>query len=240
MVIRSSMLYWWPKVQDLNIPMPKTVIPVEMSFWDWLKPLDGEHLPNDALGIITEAADNLGYPLFMRSDLTSSKHDYENTCFVNNKDSLVGNLVNLIDNNAAYDLPMQAIVLREFIELEYLFKAFHGLPIAKERRYFVQDGEVLIHHPYWPDDAMQFRGYLVPNEWRAKLHDLNTETEEEVELLSGYAEQISSRLDDAWSVDFAKGTDGKWYFIDAAVAHESWVDDKYIDKLHEMISKSGP
>jgi hypothetical protein len=49
-----------------------------------------------------------------------------------------------------------------------------------------------------------------------------TETEEEVELLSDYAQTIADAVDGYWSVDFCKAKDGRWIFIDMAVGEDSW------------------
>ncbi|MDD5453969.1 MAG: hypothetical protein PHW62_00515 [Candidatus Ratteibacteria bacterium] len=52
---------------------------------------------------------------------------------------------------------------------------------------------------------------------------MNEETDEEIALLSGYAEKIAAILNEgAWSLDFAKSRSGLWYFIAAAEASKSW------------------
>lgn len=91
----------------------------------------------------------------------------------------------------------------------------------KERRYFVSGAEIRCHHPYWPEEA--FLDHTNEGDWREKLADLNHESAEEIERLSGYARLIGAVLpEDSWSVDFAKTKDGKWYLIDMALAHESY------------------
>lgn len=100
------------------------------------------------------------------------------------------------------------------------FTAFRGLPIGMERRYFVKDGQVLCHHPYWPEDAI--RNPSVDN-WQDILKDLNTEGEEEIKLLTSYAEKISRAIEGYWSVDFCKDKSNSWWWlIDMAEAKESW------------------
>jgi len=54
------------------------------------------------------------------------------------------------------------------------------------------------------------------------LKELNTETTDEIEILTGYAEMVARVLDGYWSVDFAYGKNGKWYLIDMATGEHSW------------------
>src|SRR3989337_1939956 len=69
------------------------------------------------------------------------------------------------------------------------------------RRYFVRDGQVQCHHPYWPEDALRFEGRR-PWGWRKRLKVLNQETFGEVSRLWVYAERLAAHLDGYWSVDF--------------------------------------
>lgn len=62
----------------------------------------------------------------------------------------------------------------------------------------------------------------LPGNWKDLLVELNRETEEEISLLTNYAEQLGRYLSGYWSIDFAKGQDGTWYFIDAALGNQSW------------------
>lgn len=233
MVNKTSMLHWWPKVKDLDIPMPKTEIVLNLGADRWMKFLDGMKLSEDEIAELHRAADNMGYPCFMRTDLFSGKHSYEKTCLISKQENLLTNLFGLVDGSFARDIGLSAVVVREFLELEAPFKAFGGLPIAKERRYFAEDGEVMLHHPYWPEEAIIFReGNTVPVEWQELLRVNNVETQEEVKLLSEYACEISEELEGPWSIDFAQAKGGTWYFIDAAEAMKSWIHPDYVDRIN--------
>ena len=219
----TSMNYWYPKIQGLGIPVPKTVILLEKKPFDWYAYLD-EKMPVNEINMLIQEANKIGYPLFIRSDLNSGKHMFQDTCFVPNSMTLFKNLYHIIEDNAVKDLPMTSIVLREYIEPEWKFKAFKGLPIAPERRYFVSCGEVICHHTYWVEDAIEFWGNQIPPEnWRDMLAEMNSETEEEVKLLSNYARRVAHEFTDKeLSVDFMKARDGRWILIDAASAIQSW------------------
>lgn len=222
---KTSMNYWFPKIKHLDFPMPKTEIPVTKDFWNWIKYIDGkESLSEDEKQAIRDAAIKVGgYPVFMRSDLCSGKHEFEETCFVQNDEEAISHLWQLIDINGMSDCMMESIVIREYIPPAALFKAFRGLPIAPERRYFVRGGEVVCHHAYWPEDAILFWvDTKNPKNWRAKLTQMNYESEEEITLLSKYAELIAQELGGEWSIDFMLSRDGVWYMIDMAMAQQSY------------------
>ncbi|MGB9660682.1 MAG: ATP-grasp domain-containing protein [Moorellaceae bacterium] len=243
---KSSMLYWWPKVKDISVPKPETII-IRIGYRPLLGMLDGEPLRPDLHAKIMAATRQLDYPLFVRTDQASGKHDWERTCYVDYSGTLWKNIYRLIEFNeiaGVFGLQPEALVFRKYIPLEAPFKAFYGqMPVARERRYFVRDGGVECHHPYWIEDAISewwervaelgAAGVLkawdqdklepLPTNWREVLAELNNETQEEIKLLTAYAEEIGRAIGKGyWSVDFAKGQDGVWYFIDMAEGEKSW------------------
>lgn len=223
--ITSSMNYWFPKIPK-SIPVPKTKIAVTRPVDYWWGVLDKPGLLDDDWKSITNAVHDFNFPIFLRSDLASGKHRYIKSCYVENEKDIAAHVYDIIEYNAIADLPMTSLVVREYLELDWQFKAFYGeLPIAPERRYFIQDGEVICHHHYWVEDSIQFpKNSTPPENWKAKLAAMNSETEEEFELLSGYASEIAQAIDGSWSVDFAKTSAGTWICIDMALAQDSYHD----------------
>lgn len=225
----SSLLYWYPKVEGTGVPMPKTTI-VRVGHEALAKFLYGEGpLGEDTVTALRAAADSLGYPLFVRTDQASFKHEFATSSYVERPEDLISHIYKVLEFNEMADmmgLPYEAIVLREFLQLESRFKAFGGLPIARERRYFIKDGQVRCHHPYWPEHAIeQAAGWSnppLPADWKERLRRVSDEPPEEVVLLSSYAEAVARELPGYWSVDFARSSDGPWYFIDAAEGALSW------------------
>ena len=216
----TSMNYWFPKIKHLNIPMPKTEIPVTKNVRFWWSLLDGEDpLSDEEIQSIRGAAIKVGgYPIFMRSDLCSGKHSFERTCFIRRAEDVIRHIWAIVDENACCDCAMESIVIREYIVPAWAFKAFSGLPIAPERRYFVRDGEVVCHHPYWIPDAIRNPDMVA---WVRALSLMNIEADE-VPLLTGYATKIAQELGGDWSIDFMMGMDDIWYMIDMATAMQSW------------------
>lgn len=217
--------YWWPLVKDLGIPVPLThILPVDHSAI--CSAMDGANsLSDEFVAKFREMGKLIGYPLFLRTDLQSGKHGWNKTCYVASENKLIDNMfeVALENEMGACFLggPYEAFVFREFLELDTSFIAFYGkMPINKERRYFVRDGEVICHHPYWPRDA--FIDHTNDGDWESKLAALNYESEEEIIMLSAYARTVGVAMEGCWSVDFAKAKNGKWYLIDMALGHESY------------------
>ena len=215
----SSMDYWWPLTKDLPVPKPRTEVAINMCPEDWVMFIDDPNVLSMVSDELLAAAFKMGYPLFMRTDQSSGKHEYAGTCKVVNDKRLFPNLYRLIEENLMCDLNVQTLYFREFIELDSVFTAFSDMPIAPERRYFVKDGEVCCHHPYWPEAAIRD-----PNkkDWKKRLHCINLEERCEIELLTRYAQIIGSEFPGSWSIDFAQARDSTWYFIDMADARVSW------------------
>ena len=228
MVYLTSMLYWYPKIKDLEIPQPRTEM-YELTKQE-LSSFYNEKFPKTLLKNIKPILSKFPFPMFVRSDFSSAKHSWEDSCFVINRKKLEGNIYTIIIENMCADLlglPFEALVFREYVPLEAGFKAFRGnMPVAKERRYFIKDGQIQCHHPYWPKGAIRD-----PNndKWEAILERQNTETEKEIKLLFEYCLLVAKQLEGYWSVDFAYGQDKKWYLIDMAEGDRSfhWLDCEF-------------
>jgi len=224
---KNSMLYWFPRVKNTGVPVPKTII-VEVPNFNYLEIIENPgKFPKDVLRLLKRKAREIGYPIFVRTDHLSGKHSYPVWApYVEKEKDLLPHILLLIEASATagiFGLPINAFVIREFLDLEWKFKAFCGMPIAKERRYFIHNGRVICHHPYWPVDAIRFWKVTdPPKNWKKMLHELNRETPDEVDLLTSYAEKVAAILEGYWSVDFAKAKNGTWYLIDCALGVDSW------------------
>lgn len=210
----SSLLKWFPVVKKLDISVPKTVI-VEVPA---------------APETIKDATQKIGYPLFMKTDLVAGKHDWEDTCFVEEAKYLESNIINLLTELETVDMeagtPFNALIFREYIELDSRFKAFLGMPVARERRYFINEGKVLCHHPYWIPHAIRFwHNTEEPKDWKYLLKDINTESKEEINILTQYAQMVGDVFKNDWAVDFAQSKMGTWYLIDMQRSKISWHPD---------------
>lgn len=228
----SSMLNWFTKIVDSGLPIPRTTILLmnQSEISTLRKCLDGEApVSQDLFTRFYNVANNMGYPLFIRTDQASNKHDFKRSALVESQDELIDRIVNTIEYNdcaGMVGLNWSAIIFRKFLSLTSSFKAFGFMPVARERRYFVNEGRVVCHHPYWIEDAIRgFGDCKLPLDWKEKLADLNRETDPEIAELSRMAETFGRLVPGYWSVDFAHAESGMWYLIDAARAEISWHPD---------------
>ena len=247
---RSSLLYWYPKIEKLNIPMPMTMwyeIPKETM--RIIQEADG--IPRSLVEKVKPLAKEIGYPLFMKADQAAGKHGWKKSCYVESEADLQSHIFEVIEANMNADiigLPIKALVFRNYIPLYSKFVAFGGdLPISKERRYFIRDGKVECHHPYWPEQAIAEWSDIVgkrstlPANWKELLAELNKEDEEETELLKVYAKKVGKVLAGWWSVDFACANTGDWFLIDMAVGAASfhWLDCKHCpQEMRDIYTKA--
>jgi hypothetical protein len=242
----ASMFYWWPKVKNLNILVPRTELFYTGPdfYWNALDEMVGNkdnikdmcdklfHAYREFVRDPISVKDRL--PIFMRGDLTSGKHNWEKTCYVNtiDKQKFLTHVFNIVAEHGLIDEMLHGFAFRQFIQSKSSFVAFRGrLPIKKEYRAFY-DGKsqsVSCIHQYWPEDAIE-RGTSskeLPPNWRQLLKDLYMEDdlpalyEHLIETSMFIGEAISTKECPDWSLDFMWGING-WYFIDCAPANRSW------------------
>lgn len=174
-------------------------------------------------GIDTAAQRLGGYPVFIRTESSSDKHSWKNSCYLTSSSDIGRHVYALVEHSLIADLPCDFFAVRRLIPTVPICTAFYGdMPVAKECRVFTRDGEVACHHPYWPDEAFEHDGKRrdgVTDEQIRQLQELSAEETAEVERQAAY---IAKYIDGAWSVDFLQDSDGKWWCIDMALASSSY------------------
>ncbi len=225
-VNKDSMLYWYPQIKDLDLLMPKTemiVIPTKKLIKLINNKEDTERFLSEYKEKILERAKKIGYPLFMRTDQMACKHDWKNTCYVPSEKDLINHLFRLVDGNFCVDMfgeaEPNAIVFREFLELDWSFKAFADMPIAREFRFFIRDGTVECRHPYWPPNAIRRPSI---DDWLDILRKQSILKPSEKTLLDNYSKTIGNVLSGYWSVDYCRTREGLWYLTDMALGEQSY------------------
>jgi len=227
---RSSMLYWHPKIGDLDIPQPATMIMNvgHVSEKNWCDFIDGKGIPFD-VEMLRRICLNMGYPVFVRTDQASGKHDWKNSCFIEKEAKLLGNLRNIIEFSFMADivgLSIQALVVRKYIPMANLFTAFYGdMPVNPEIRCFVENGSVQCWHWYWVEEAIAESKPPSVKNWK-KILDATQRTLKTTDLqqVLCFAEIVAKKFknDGYWSVDFCKSQGGPWILIDMAEGARSW------------------
>lgn len=223
----KSRLSWWLKFIPSDVPTPLTHV-IGYPKNDLINLLDGKTPSefDDLCKAIVYAGKNLGWPLFLRTDYLSGKHNWKDTCFVSSPDDVPNHVARLVEESALADMwgfPTDVWIARELIPTFPAFTAFWGnMPIVKERRYFVQDDKVVCHHPYWPPEA--FRNHPVSIEgWREILDEMNYQHGQEVHTLSELSSRVGAAIGGSWSIDWLWSEQrNQWYLTDMAEAAHSY------------------
>lgn len=244
LIDKNCLSYWFPKLAAIGIRVPKTtILYAHYKDGDGLRRhvefergLDGLDVPglDEFVATVRTEADEIGYPCFLRSGLTSGKHNWENTCYVTDPDQIGYHIMAIVEFSALADffgLPTHVWAVREFLPLKVAFglPGYGNMPVAREFRGFVRDGKVECIHPYWPEKAVE-QGHPIEPGWRQALVDLSQLDEHGFPGIahSLVLEKVADIFngDGGWSVDICQHVDDTWYVTDMAIAEESfhWED----------------
>lgn len=224
---RNSAIIWLPPIQD-TLPVPKTIM-VEYDHVQFVAALEGEDNKEYIGGKMNEieiACENIGWPCFIKTDLTSAKHNGPSSYLATSKEDLLKVVMRTVEDSEMKLWPFARpthFMIRRFLELNYSFTAFEDLPIAREFRLFADHTKVYCVHPYWPVDSLRFNKGKKPKDWErqlAKHHELP----EEIQSIEEIAIKACTLINTGhiWSVDFAQDKYGNWWLIDMAHAEESY------------------
>lgn len=226
----TCMSYWFPKLQATGVPVPQTHI-IELERGLSLDSEDPEHSSSSEFlkqlyADIDACATSLGgYPVFLRTGHTSGKHQWKGTCFLQGKGNIESHVYRLWEHSecaSIIGLPTCVWVVREMLKTQSPFTAFGGFPVTKERRYFIKDGEICGHHPYWVPEAVKDNTRFVC--WEEALDKLNFQSASEMIELRALTQRVAMGFDGgAWSVDWLWTEDRGWVCIDMAEAHKSFI-----------------
>jgi hypothetical protein len=225
---KTALSYWFPKIEAAGLPVPRTAIlrmPVaaQESIWAGFDGKDGTPEQYVALrtffdGVVNTAS-GLGYPCFLRTDHTSGKHRWRDTCFLRSGDDVPSHVFSLAEFSECSDiigLPWDTWAVREYLPIIPFGNCprYGDMPICREFRFFVDGGNVRCCHPYWPREALTEGGahrldYAALCEQPAGYH------------LHVLASAAGRAVGGAWSVDLLETQRG-WYITDMAEAEKSF------------------
>lgn len=240
---RNMMEFWWGKLSELNIEgalgsihLPEThIVYPQMEGLCAIASLSESNdqesmkLAKVVFDLVKRTAHErkLQYPLFMRTSLGASKHEWKDTCFIKDESKLSRNLRRMLENQLLELMARQpeVIFLREFMELRVAFRAFEGkMPIAREFRVFSGDGKLLHIQPYWLHDAIHSPDV---EDWESRLSEINKLDSGDESFIVDVANQITKHIGDSWSVDFCQLMNGVWAITDMALALASFIYNPY-------------
>ncbi len=235
----NSLVYWYPILQEIRIPTPKTII-VHSGLCKLGIMSDGK-LPEGWKAFekkLKQAMNEVGYPCFLRTGQMSNKHDWKESCFVSSPSEIKNHVTNLVEasyiaNIAGSPFRFDFWVIRELLETEPVFNHFPGeMPVTREIRAFINKGKTQCVHPYWVTEA--FKGLdKKEKELLKKVQKLPPKSHEVYKMI----EYVSKYFKGYWSVDFLEDKNGKWWCIDMAVGKRSYHYPKC--KYNKLTKKIG-
>jgi hypothetical protein len=226
-VDKTALSYWFPKLVAAGLPVPRTKI-VEMSRAaqeDIWAAFDGKEGPGGMKAFVADieaAAAEFGFPCFLRTDHTSGKHDWGNTCFLPSAKDIAQHVFAIAEYSECADmigLPWTTWAVREFLPTVPfgVCKNFGNMPVCREFRFFVKDDEIQCWHPYWPREALEQGDADASLDYEA----LCRMTPEEGAILYPLACAAGLAVGGAWSVDILETQRG-WAITDMAEASKSY------------------
>lgn len=224
---RNDLAFWFPLIKAGGLPVPETIIVRTdcdpPSLLDGVKP-EGY---DDFIAELESAAQTIGYPCFLRTGHTSGKHDWSDTCYLEEPAKIGWHVTALIEASLLADmfgLPTQTWVVRKLIETAPLFRCewWSGFPVTREFRVFIRDDEVEMVYPYWPADAVA-DGSPDNKNWRSLLHAASIMTDQDAERIGFLSGMASGSVGGGyWSMDFLQDVHGEWWLTDMADGDRSY------------------
>lgn len=223
----TRLSYWFPKLQEAGLPVPKThIIKATKKELDSIIESFETKLSEGVIPLaerIAKAALDVGYPAFLRTDHFSGKHDWERMCFIENPDHIAEHVVSIAymwECVNMFALPCDVWAVREFLPTipHGVCKNYGNMPICKEFRFFVEDGNILCFYPYWPEKAL-INGKAVYNSANFDYEAFCTV--DNLDELKNLASMAGKAVGGKWSIDILETTNG-WYVTDMAEAHKSY------------------
>lgn len=227
---KTALSYWFPKLEAAGVPVPRTLF-VDMpkaaqeAIWagfDGKAPADGGVAIRAFCDEIRAAATQLGLPCFLRTDHTSGKHDWRNTCFLASADDVPEHVFAIAEyselSSMAGELPWSRWCVRELLPTIPLgtCPGYGDMPVCREFRFFVDDGVTRCRHPYWPREALEDGGATIS----AAEYDRLCEPPADCDL-KHLAEIAGRAVGGSWSIDVLETRRG-WMITDMAEAEKSF------------------
>lgn len=224
----TALSHWFPVVFAAGLPVPNTIMLVmpKEAQEAVIATFDGVE-NGDMSGFIASidrAAQEVGYPAFLRTDHTSGKHHWKGNCHLPDAEAIPSRIMGIVEYSemaSFVGLPWTRWAIRELLPTKAvgICAGFGDMPICREFRFFVQGGEVICRHPYWPLEALEQGGAVYPGEFDYDGFCRLSEAEDAE--LTRIASVAGEALGGAWSVDLLE-TERGWFLTDMAEAHKSF------------------
>lgn len=229
MTDKSCMSYWLPRIMAAGLPIPRThmlAMPPE-AMRAVVQSFDGKptgQAIEPFLKRLRQLAALIGYPCFLRTGHTAAKHYWRETCFLASPDGLAGHVMAIIEFSECagiIGLPWNVWAVRELLPTVPMAHCavYKDMPVCREFRFFVRDGEIICRHPYWPLDALERGGLDAAT--AADRYARLIEEPQDLARLEAIAAVAGKAVGGEWSVDLLE-TERGWYLTDMAEAAKSF------------------
>lgn len=239
----SCLSRWFTPLAAAGLPVPRTRIrqidfrlPHPEMISEGSQPAPPAEKMAELFQWIREAGDEMGWPCFLRTGMGSGKHSWKRTCFLERPEDIEKHVWALVEWSHECDMfggvPCDVWVVREMLrgKAGAILDAYEGMPLVPEWRFFVQDGEVICAHPYWPALAI-CKGFKSEPENIGKIISASRSKENSGGLLrtiGGATKALAGAFPgESWSVDAMLANslhwqDDTWFVTDCAQAGLSW------------------
>jgi len=214
---QSSMDYWWPRLKSLDVQTPATV---QLDIVDTQEFQGGLSMPTPDATELHHAIEAVGGPpAFLRSDVTSRKHEMRHSR-IEDATPPVETVSGIAEEHyLSMGMPMpSSYYVREWLDLWHRYRTFAdgATPIAAEIRALLLDGEVYDSGFYWPMDATWEHSATADN-WPELWEDTKRRAVKDSDRVEDLAAIVAEEFSDGyWSVDFALTEGEEWFCIDMA------------------------
>lgn len=231
----NDLAYWFPRIRDAGLPVPRTeIVHTDVALYDLLdgKTPDGW---DRFIASLYDAARGFAFPdvgeskpFFLRTGHTSGKHQWYRTCYVGPGEylSLEHHVTALVEASALssfFGLPASTWAVRELIPTTPICRcdAYEGMPVVREFRFFADAERVAHVQPYWPPEAV-LQGRPDRSGWLAALAGISRLGLDMRGWLGDLACRAAAAAEGFWSVDLLQAEDGKWWITDMARGEDSY------------------
>jgi hypothetical protein len=153
---KTALSYWFPKVEAAGLPVPKTlIVPMPNGVRKTIfTHLWGEEAdPSNVEAFVAELrgiAAPLGYPFFLRTDHTSGKHNWRETCFVADPAQLGRHVYAIAEDSemaGIVGMPWNVWVVREMLRQRSKREAMRRTAAQPKARARTRRGTPKSHDP---------------------------------------------------------------------------------------------
>lgn len=147
--------------------------------------------------------ENIDYqgPFVLKGSTNSRKFQWDTHMYAENVRDAAEIAVELSNDSL---IGYQDILYRQYVPLKTYFKSLHGLPITKEFRFFVANGQILSGGFYWSSHL-------------ADLEDQGFKIPDPEEVPRAFLNQIIAKIGDSacfYTIDVAETEAGEWILIE--------------------------